>query len=146
MRAEAPVDAQPRVPKGASPHLEYKMYLFSSGRVEVTAITAPTLNFIPDRPVRYAASFDDEAPQTVTLVSADYKVQNKNPAWEKSVADNAHTVTSKHTIDKPGYHTLKIWMVDPEVVMQKILVNTGGLKPSYLGPPESYRGAEVGKK
>jgi hypothetical protein len=146
MQADAPVDAQPLIPKGASPHLEYRLYLFSSGPVEITAITAPTMNFIPDRPVRYAVSLDDEAPQIVTLVPADYRVQNGNPAWEKSVADNAHTVTSKHTIEKPGYHTLKIWMVDPEVVIQKILVNLGGLKPSYLGPPESYRGAEVGRK
>ena len=60
--------------------------------------------------------------------------------WEKSVSDNFRVGKSHHTLTHPGYHTLKIWMVDPGVVLQKIVVNAGGVKPSYLGPPESFRG------
>jgi len=140
MRAEAPVDAPSATPGRDSPCLEYRMYLFTPSPVEVTAITAPTLNFVPDRGVRYAVSFDDEAPQVVTLVPPGYQAQNRNQAWEKSVGDNAHYGRSKHAAMSPRYHTLKVWMVDPAVVMQKIIVDLGGLKPSYLGPPESLRG------
>ena len=138
MRADAPVDASAATPGQNSPCLEYQMYLYTAGDADVTAITAPTLNFIPDRAVRYAISFDDETPQTVTLVPRGYKAQNGNLAWEKSVSDNAHSAHSKHTLAQPGYHTLKIWMIDPAVVLQKIVVDLGGEKPSYLGPPETF--------
>ena len=142
MKAWGPVDAPSATPGKESPCLEYRMYLFTASEAEVTAITAPTLNFIPDRGVRYAVSFDDEAPQVVTLVPADWKaVGEGRKDWEKSVADNAHFGRSKHRILAPGYHTLKIWMIDSAVVMQKLIVDLGGLKPSYLGPPESFRGA-----
>jgi hypothetical protein len=138
MRAEAPVDAPPATPGQDGPHLEYEMYLFSAGDAEVTAITAPTLNFIPNRALRYAVSFDDETPQVVTLVPLGYKAQNGNRAWEKSVSDNAHSAHSTHALAQPGYHTLKIWMIDPAIVLQKIVVDLGGVKPSYLGPPETF--------
>jgi hypothetical protein len=134
------VDAPAATPGKDSPCLEYRMYLFTPGEAEVTAITAPTLNFAPDRGVRYAVSLDDDAPQVVTLVPPGYQARNGNRDWEKSVTDNAHYGRSKHTIAKPGYHTLKVWMVDPAVVMQKLIVDLGGLHPSYLGPPESFRG------
>ncbi len=137
MRADGPADAL-ATPGKDSPCLEYKMYLFSSGNVVVESTVGATLNFIPGRPLRYAVSFDDEAPQVITIVPADFNAQNGNREWEESVKDNCRHVISTHTIKTPGYHTLKIWMVDPAVAVEKIVVNTGGVKPSYLGPPESF--------
>ena len=137
MRAEAPVDTQ-ATPGKDSPCLEYKMYLFSSGKVEVESTVGATLNFIHKRPLRYAVSFDEEVPQVITIVPADFNAQNGNQDWEDSVKFNGRQVTSIHTLTTPGQHTLKIWMVDPAVVVEKIVVNTGGVRPSYLGPPESF--------
>jgi hypothetical protein len=137
MRSDGPVETQTTPGKDA-PCLEYKMYLFTTGKVEVESTGGPTLNFIPGRALRYAVSFDDEAPQTITIVPADFKAQNGNREWEESVKNNCRHVKSTHTIDHVGYHTLKIWMVDPAVILEKIVVNTGGVRRSYLGPPESF--------
>jgi hypothetical protein len=139
MRADAPVDYPPLTPGKDSPCLEYQMYLFSTGTFEVTAIFAPTLNFIHGRGLRYGISFDNQPPQTVTLVPENYDARNGNTDWEKTVSDNARVSKTSHALLSPGYHTLKIWMVDPGPVIQKIVVNTGGLRESYLGPPESYK-------
>jgi hypothetical protein len=137
MRATG-LDYVEATPGKDSPCLEYKMYLFSTGKVEVESTVGPTLNFIHGRPLRYAVSFDDETPQVVTIVPADFNAGNGNRDWEESVMDNCRHIKSSHTISAPGYHALKIWMVDPAVAVEKIVVNTGGVKPSYLGPPESF--------
>lgn len=139
LRAEAPVDAAPADPAQGAPCVSYEVHVFGAGTAEVTAITAPTLNFLPDRPLRYAVSFDDAPPRIITLVPAGYQARNGNIDWEKTVGDNARYSRSRHTLARPGRHTLKLWMVDPGVVLQKLVVDLGGLKPSYLGPPESLR-------
>ncbi|MCJ7729890.1 MAG: glycosyl hydrolase 115 family protein, partial [Sedimentisphaerales bacterium] len=136
-----PVTAPSVTPPTNSPCLEYKMYLFNTGKIEVEAIVGSTLNFVPDRDLRYAVSFDDQPPQIISIVPKDYVVAYSNNDWQESVRNNVRTVKSIHTLADAGYHTLKVWMVDPGVVLQKLVVNTGGVKPSYLGPPESYRGS-----
>jgi hypothetical protein len=138
MRAEAPVDAPSATPGKDSPCLEYRIHVTTTGPVDVIAITSPTLNFVPGRGLRYAVSIDDEAPQMVTLVPEGYQAQNGNRDWEKAVGDNARYGKSRHAIATTGDHTLKVWMVDPAVVVTKLVVDLGGLKPSYLGPPESF--------
>jgi hypothetical protein len=120
-----------------SPCLEYQMYLFDPGKVEVEAILSPTLNFVPGRGLRYAISFDDQPPLVV-----DALAQNSLSDWETTVKDGVRKVRSSHALSGSGYHTLKFWMVDPAVVLEKLVVNLGGVKPSYLGPPESYRGSK----
>jgi hypothetical protein len=141
MRATAPVDTAALTPGVDAPSLEYRMYLFTPGSASVKLTVAPTLNFQPNRPLRVALGFDDAAPQIVTLVPAGYNANNGNRDWEASVRDNARYSTTSHAIAAEGYHTLKIWMVDPAVVVQKIVVNTpaSANAQSYLGPPETYR-------
>lgn len=113
--------------------LEYQMYLFDSGTFNVEAILAPTLNFVPSRGLRYAISLDDQPPQVV-----DALARNSEKDWATAVSDGVRKVTSTITVDKPGYHTLKFAMVDPGVVLEKLVVSQGTVPSSYLGPPESY--------
>jgi hypothetical protein len=141
LRADGPADAPPATPGTDSPCLTYDLYTFDTGDVDVTAILSPTLNFVPGRDLRYAISFDDEPPQTVVAVPHDFPTSHgQQRLWSKLVADNARLTHSHHLLARPGAHTLKVWMVDPGVVLTKLVVNFGGLKPSYLGPPESFRG------
>ncbi len=133
-----PVTAKRVTPPTNSPSLEYQMYLFHPGKVEVESILAPTLNFVPGRGLRFAISFDDQPPQII-----DALAHNSVHDWEQSVEDSVRKVKSTHTIENAGYHTLKFWMVDSGIVLQKLVVNLGGVKPSYLGPPESYHNLPV---
>ncbi|MNF08141.1 hypothetical protein D3C80_2084830 [compost metagenome] len=62
-------------------------------------------------------------------------------AWAESVANNIKMVISTHEIEKTGNHVLKIYAIDPALVLQKIVIETeeGKVLESYLGPPESFR-------
>jgi len=134
-----PVTAKSRTPEGDNPRLEYCMYLFSSGKINVNVYLCPTQNFHNTQGLRYAISFDNQTPQIINIHEKDTVPDWKYPpAWEKAVGENIKVMASKHTLEKPGEHILKFWMVDPGIVLQKIVVDTGGVKPSYLGPPESY--------
>jgi hypothetical protein len=133
-----PMTAASMQPPTNSPRLDYRLYLFSTGVVEVTSVLGPCLNFVPERGVRLAVAFDEEAPQTLTVVPKGYFVDNGNRDWEDSVKDSVRKVKSKHTISQPGYHTFRVWMVDPGVALERIVADAGGARPSYLGPPESY--------
>jgi hypothetical protein len=117
------------------------MYFNTPGAVTTNLTLAPTLNFVSGRGLRIAVSFDDEAPKIVNILPANYNAQNGNRDWEEAVRNNSRTVSSSHTVTGSGYHTLKIWMVDPAVVLQRIVVHTAeSTKPvTYLGPPESFR-------
>ena len=127
-----PVTAPRQTPGGDSPHLEFRLHLFEGGDVAVRAYVSPTLDFHAAG-LRYAVSIDDEPPQVVN-VAADTTLR----AWERAVSDNVITALTRHRLAGPGEHLLRYWMVDPGVVLQKLVVERGLVRPSYLGPPESF--------
>ena len=119
--------------------LEYKIYFFKQGEFPVSVYISPTINFIAGKTMRLAVKIDNENPQLLEVNTGSIKGGSAdNRLWEESVRTSIRKLVAKVNVDKPGYHTLKIMMVDPIVAVQKIVVNTGGEKPSYLGPPESY--------
>src|SRR5580692_3081845 len=131
----SPVTAPAQEPGGSSPHLEYQLYLFDTGTVKVRAYFSPILAF-NRQPIRYAISFDNETPQLIDLTTGN----EASGTWDKMVADNIRISVSTHPISRPGIHVLKYWLVDAGPVLQKIVVDNGGVQPSYLGPPESATG------
>ncbi|HTV82526.1 MAG TPA: glycosyl hydrolase 115 family protein [Acidobacteriaceae bacterium] len=144
-----PVTAPSAQPPTPAPTLEYRMYLFDSGKCSVQAILAPTLNFVPGRGLRYAVSFDDQPPVVV-----DALVDDSQQSWATAVSDGVRRVTTILNLPSSGYHTLKFRMIDPGVVLEKLVVAFASSQPphfpgvsapaepaapaSYLGPPESY--------
>jgi len=129
----SPATFPSQTPGGGSPHLEYRMYFFQSGKITVQTYLSPTLNFHNNQGLRYGISFDDEPPIIVNM-HKDYTFRD----WEESVRRNITIVRSEHMIAGSGLHVLKFWAVDPGVVLQRIVVETGNVRPSYLGPPESF--------
>mgnify|MGYP007054919169 CR=1 FL=1 len=53
---------------------------------------------------------------------------------DSSVLRNCRINKTTHFIDKPGKHTVKIYCAHPGMMLQKIVVDFGGLKKSYMGP------------
>jgi len=129
-----PVDVAASTQGADAMRLEYNMHLFTAGKVTVHATLAPTQKFQPGPGLRFAISFDDDPPQVVNLHADESRAH-----WGKTVSDGVTVLTTDHVIAKAGAHTLKYWVLDPGLVLQKLVVDAGGLLPSYLGPPESPR-------
>jgi hypothetical protein len=116
------------------PTLNYDVYLFTTGKLNVICNLVPTFPITTGQGLRYAVAFDNQPPQIVT-VGAD--LQTPSRQWSLNVLNASTVGISSHELSTAGAHTLKIYMVDAGVVLDKIMIDAGGLKPSYLGPPET---------
>lgn len=110
--------------------LEYDMDVKTPGLLKVTVRFAPTLNYNVTGH-SYAISFDGEEEQIVNI-NGDYDGSLGNIQSEHLIAKR-----TKHQVETAGKHTLRIRPLTPGLVFQKILVNTGGMKKSFLGAPET---------
>lgn len=133
-----PANAERQMPGKNSPRLEYEFTVFDDRELKVEAYLSPTLNYKKNEGLKYAVAIDDEQPQVINIHEGDTIPDWEYPDWwNNSVTDHIRKKQSVHKAVKAGKHTLKIWMIDPGVVFQKFVIDAGGLKPSYLGPPES---------
>lgn len=133
-----PSTVPPANPPVDAPYLEYNVYVFNPGQVNVYVYTAPSLNTNRERGLSYGISFNDQKPQIVDTFPREFDAHHFFPWWNIGVKDNIRQTNTIHELEEAGWHRLRFFMVDPGVVLQKIVIDTGGLKRSYLGPPESF--------
>jgi len=119
-------------PGGNSPRLEYPIHLFEAGEVELQVVLSPTLDYPGQGGLNYAVSIDDAPPQLVNVHAG-----TTDADWNRAVADNRWVRTTRHRIDRPGPHIIRLWAVDPGLVFQRLVLARGPLPQTYLGPRES---------
>ncbi|MCM3628702.1 glycosyl hydrolase 115 family protein [Paenibacillus glycanilyticus] len=118
-----------------APSLEYDINLTSSGQFPLEIYRIPTLN--SKGKVRFAVSVDNEAPIVVESAASD---EGQGTVW----VSNLFHMIEKHVVNMPamaaGKHTIKLWMVDSFIMIDKMVLYTGpdGVIPTELGPDESY--------
>ncbi|MFM2326117.1 MAG: hypothetical protein RIR31_319 [Bacteroidota bacterium] len=132
------VTAQEQKPGNNAPHLQYDIYTFSKDSLKINACFSPSLNYFnTNEGLQYAISIDDETPQIISINNEDKN--SISGIWNKWVAENIIIKTSTHKITAAGKHIVKYWMINSGVVLQKIVLDFGGLQPGYLGPPETKK-------
>ncbi len=133
--ATAAVRSGPEAILAGSPCLQYKIYFQNSGGWKFTVRALPTFSVETGRPQRYAIALDDEEPQVVSL---PYSTGEPDRRWQENVLRNAAPTSSVHSLTHAGLHILKIWMVDPGIVLDGIAAQDGGAAElGYVWPPET---------
>lgn len=144
-----------------APRLEYQVLLADSGKVRLCIGILPTQDVNPERGLRIGVGLDEDVQildarqgmhDTFQEYTKENLAQSPNlkplPPIKKSVKllgygkhlrnevfDNIRWLTVNLNVKNAGMHTLKVFMIDPEVVLERIVVNPDNQHPSYFGAP-----------
>ena len=122
--------------------VEYDIYLFTNSEsTKATVYLTTGLETDPQLKMQYSLSLDSAAVNMTRVlgdyISEDY-VGDVPPVWMTQVMDQVWTLEVDLGPIEAGTHTVRWSVNSPEIYLEKIVLNThDGLKPSYLGPPET---------
>ena len=134
-----PVTAPPQTAPNA-PKFSYQFHIFSvlgNDTPGITIMMGDAQNKDTNSPMKYAIGVDDETPQIVQPVPT-VMLSVFAPNWSNTVTNALLENMTGHAI-APRTHMLNLWPLNPGLVLEKIVVDLGAVRQSYLGPPESTR-------
>jgi len=153
----------PTSPPEKAPRLEYKIFLPEAGPAKILLGILPTQDVNPRRGLRIAVSIDNAAPIIIDARKGyhdefkeytpenlsrskvlkplpdpgpNYALISRGKPRRTEVFDNQRWLDAVFDVKTAGMHTLKISMIDPEIVLERIIINPDNRYPSYFGAPE----------
>lgn len=134
-----PVAPPQKTANSTVPRAEYDFYSFSQGAVDVYTYVLPTFTLSADRTyaghestnieTRYGVCIDEGPVMNPSTSSFEYA-----QIWYESVLRNCRINKTTLHVERPGKHTLKVLCGDAGTVIQKVVLDFGGLQHSYQGP------------
>ena len=114
---------------GEAAKVEYDFYTFNAGSVTVYTYALPVFPVNSERGTCFGIMIDNGL-----LKYASNNAKEYSGEWRENVYRNSTINAVTLNIDKPGKHTLKLICSDPGMIIQKVVIDMGGMKRSYLGP------------
>jgi hypothetical protein len=114
---------------------EYEFPKVNTDSVTVYIFSVPVFPIYNGRSTKYGISVDR---QPVIIANNEPKEFSKQ--WKDQVLQNGVIATAKFGVQKNAEkHTLTLTCGDPGVIIQRIIIDWGGLKTSYVGPSVNLR-------
>jgi hypothetical protein len=130
-----------KIGAASAPALSYRFHVAADGRVPTIHVRLlPTYPIAPAKALRFALRIDGGKLQPFAVTKG---FDTKKDEWKQRVLSNATETSLKLTEPlAAGWHTLQLVAVDTGVVVDKIVIDLGGLHPSYDGPAETRISSE----
>ena len=119
-------------PGGNSPHLTYRFTLANASPIDVSVLVSPGLDVRGTGKQRYAISLDDGAPTIIDTLAGETE-----KSWGEAVSDAIRRGRTQLGPVKAGTHRLTLWLVDPQLVFQRVEIAPADARPFDRLPLES---------
>lgn len=130
------------------PWLSYKLYTFSEGeKPTLWLLFAMTLDIDPEAPMSYEIQVDGGEVRQFQLLQSSQATGSSNDAasaaqvegWFDAVQDGVwkRSLSLDTEFQRPGEHEVRVRFQHSNMMLETVVLDLGGLKPSYLGPPAS---------
>jgi hypothetical protein len=120
--------------------LEYDIYVFSNQTKspKLSFYFTMTLDTDTSGPLTYEVMVDDKSYGKLRLIQDPPMIGDLPPGWNKAVQDCVWTKTlDLHEALQTGRHVIKVRLCNQNLLLEKLVVDLGGVRESYLGPPPS---------
>lgn len=100
-----------------APYVEYQIQL-AAGVNHIEIRTLPTLHVYEGRDARYAVTLDGSESEVFSIHTEDFSAE-----WRKNVLRGYSSRSIDITMPEPGKHKLRVYFLDPGIVLQEIRVS-----------------------
>ncbi len=115
---------------GEGSFVSYDFTVEEPGDITIHSYMLPLFAKDREHGTAYGIQIDDQP-----MITQSNDVKEYSREWASNVIRNSAINSNTFTVNTSGKHTLRIYAIDPGMILHKIVIDTGGLRDSYLGPP-----------